>query len=460
MNLLEDLPSLLARAAATVPDEIYLVCGERRVTYRGMFDDSKRLAQALVGKGWAAGGSLGIALKNPLDFVNSVWAGVLAGVDIAFIPVRDHVETVQADMLDVGAQWLLTDAEALLGFERSIPMRDIPRVDAPLSNIESGGAFLMQTSGTTGEPQWVINRYDRVASAIHAMHDVGATEHAHRQTVFISAPLSHSYGLSTLLEYTYAQSTIVLPNSISPLGSVGELLAVAPIVTAIEGVPYFYAQLARLARRISRLSPRHVGFGGGRISQYLQGTLRENWKGFTTSVRYGLTETPSVVAHKLYAKGFSRPWMSSGRVTPAYGLRVVDDRGCTVSDGTEGRLLVSGVSTYLGLPASDWLDTGDVGYIDANGELVVVGQRSAFIKYQGYRLSPERIEVVFLSMPGVEDCRVLLCDDGLVAEIVFSDHDADIWPLVLARLPSYAQPSRIEPVTQIPRTASGKILRY
>jgi acyl-coenzyme A synthetase/AMP-(fatty) acid ligase len=234
-------------------------------------------------------------------------------------------------------------------------------------------------------------------------------------------------------------------------------------ITAIEGVPYFYSQLSKLTDRFMMPALNHLGLGGGGVDNIAFEKLREVYPAVTVSVRYGLTETPSVVSHKILRPPFREDWMTSGPVLPVYNVEIVDGTGRILDRNQEGEIMVSGecVGTYLG-HSGGCLLTGDIGYITGSNELVINGRKSLYLKNRGFRVSPEKIESVIASFNGVRDCRVLMIDSKLVAEAVYDDtiSQRDILAFMSTRLPSYAIADEVLRVESVPRTPSGKIKRY
>jgi acyl-coenzyme A synthetase/AMP-(fatty) acid ligase len=125
--------------------------------------------------------------------------------------------------------------------------------------------------------------------------------------------------------------------------------------------------------------------------------------------------------------------------------------------------MVSGdcLGSYLGQNGSRLL-TGDTGYITGSNELVINGRKSLYLKNRGFRISPELVESVIASFNGVKDCRVLMIDSKLVAEVVYDDiiSPGDLLAFMSTRLPSYAIADQVLRVESVPRTPSGKIKRY
>ena len=369
------------------------------------------------------------------------------------------------DPLLLQENWCMDVRELVQNILADNSMSEAPDKDLTETVSDNEAGFIFQTSGTAGEPKWVQCGYRQYSTVIDCMLSKGTLEHARGQSVFLTPPLYHSYGLSSFLEYTAAGSTVIFPQGTSPLGSVGELgdPAINKIVTAIEAVPFFYIQLSKLAHRFELPVLKHLGLGGGGMDPVAFDRLLEMYPAITVSVRYGMTETPSVVSHKVFSAPFSDERISSGSVLPVYSVAIVDRAGREVDKNQEGLIRVSGecLGNYPG-GTENCLLTGDTGYMTDSNELVVTGRESLYIKNRGFRISPEQIESVITSFTGVTDCRVRSVDSRLVAEVVYDDgvSSREILAYMQSRLPEYAIADEVVRVESVPRTHSGKIKRH
>ena len=465
------LYTILADQARHQPDKVYLYAADGRMTTRQMHDAALRLGKALQSNRIVAA-----SLYSGTAVLQLVWACLSSGICLAFLPTIPDPEQIAALRAQIGAELLITDLPELQALPGALSFAALRQA----AEQEDGEwvtavspqtpAFLFQTSGTTGAAKWIQVTHGQYAAALESMQDEGCLDHAIDQTVFITPPLSHSYGLSSLLEYSAMGAAVVLPAAGSTMGAVGDLLQERfnGVITALEGVPHFYAQLARLARRVTLPNLRHIGFGGGALDQEAVRQIQAVHSDLSYSVRYGLTETPSVVSHKRFAPPYADNWQSSGQVLPIYTLRIVDEAGNGVPAGQPGEIQLQGESLawpYWGETAvADFFPTGDIGYIDpTTEELFINGRQSAFLKVRGYRLSPEYLESVIGSCAGVVDCRVSGSKTGILAEVVPADASVSSQTLLAAlaaKLPNYALPEAITFVDAIPRTHSGKIKRY
>lgn len=415
---------------------------------------------------------IGVTTQSSPALPFLIWAAVLRDDDLLFLPAMPSAVQTQVEPTAISADLLFTDGDGT-GNSDSLPLDQwfaeaaaLPLAAAgtvaasPGDARASHGSFVFRTSGTEGEPKTVVTPYRHYSKVIDAMQACGALDHAKRQTCFISQPLFHSYGLCSYLEYVAGASHIILPKGDSPLGPIGELSgdSFSGRVTAVEGVPHFWALASKLARRIRAPHLRHLGIGGGRLDTAVIQELVAHFPGATVSVRYGLTETPSVVSHKVFRPPYPDDWHTSGKVVPAYGVAIRRDDGSPAAAGEEGEIIVSGecVAADKGV-----LVTGDLGFLSPEGELHITGRKSAFIKRRGYRLSPEPIESVLMQTPGLRDCRVRGEGEQLIAELV-EDAPIDRRGLVQRlrlHLAAHCIPDLFVTVAEIPRTYSGKIKR-
>jgi acyl-coenzyme A synthetase/AMP-(fatty) acid ligase len=473
------LSSLLIRQERRGPERTYL-CGHfGQVSYGETLTRVRQLGQFLaLSKRIGRRRLVAISTESPETVAFTVWAAIFADTSIVFLPLCRDADVMRRAMQEASVEVLLTDEPVLLQESWCLDLKELLRrimsgdgrlgasaKALPVAPYDSDAGFVFQTSGTAGEPKWVRCEYRKFSTVIECMLHNGTLDHAHGQSVFLTPPLYHSYGLSAFLEYTSVGSTIIFPRGTSPLGPVGDLRdpALRDTVTAIEAVPYFYTQLSQLADRFMMPALNHLGLGGGGVDNIAFEKLREVYPAVTVSVRYGLTETPSVVSHKIFRPPFREDWMTSGPVLPVYNVEIVDGTGRILDRNQEGEIMVSGecVGTYLG-HSGGCLLTGDIGYITGSNELVINGRKSLYLKNRGFRVSPEKIESVIASFNGVRDCRVLMIDSKLVAEAVYDDtiSQRDILAFMSTRLPSYAIADEVLRVESVPRTPSGKIKRY
>jgi len=316
-----NLCQILLDRAKSVPDKTYIY--NSGVSYSKAASLTTKLADFLRSNDQISQKPvLAVIIDNAEFLVYLIWACLAAGICLAFLPKNRHIDHTRFLMSQVSADALVTDVPELKALSLHLPF-DALEIEHSVGRefdlvAPHTPAFIFQTSGTTGEAKWVEVSHGQFWAAIKNLWHAGGLNHAIDQVVYLTPPIFHSYGLSSLLEYSFVGSTIALPRGISPLGAVGDLreLNFAGNVTAIEGVPYFYAQLSKLSGRIRLPKLRHIGSGGGALVPAVFERLRVAYPVQTCSVRYGMTETPSVVSQKIFVG--SEDWTSSGQILPLY----------------------------------------------------------------------------------------------------------------------------------------------
>jgi acyl-CoA synthetase (AMP-forming)/AMP-acid ligase II len=192
---------------------------------------------------------------------------------------------------------------------------------------------------------------------------------------------------------------------------------------------------------------------------------------------WGLTETSPVVTTNHNTPGGPRPG-SVGVPLPNTEMRVVDPAtGADVSRGETGELLVRGpqvMKGYLNAPEATaamldpdgWLHTGDLGMVDEQGYVFIVDRVKELIKYKGLQVAPAELEAVLLSHPKVADAAVVRFPDEEAGEVpkafVVAREPVDpgeLMAYVAERVAPHKKIRQVEFVDEIPKAASGKILR-
>lgn len=471
-----NLYQILWNKATSVPDKIYIYNGMTgNISYSEATTIAAKLADYLRFNGqFSQKSTLAVVFDNTELLVYIIWACLAAGICLAFLPRTRHLGQTQTLMSQINADVLVTDVPEFQALSLHIPS-EVFEIAHPVKCdfdlvVPHTPAFIFQTSGTTGEAKWVVVSHGQFWTAIEGLWHVGGLNHAIDQVVYLTPSLSHSYGLSSLLEYTFVGSTMTLSRGISPLGAVGDLRKpnLAGNVTAIEAVPYFYAQLSKLSGRIKLPKLHHIGYGGGALVPAVFDRLRAMYPVQTCSVRYGMTEMPSVVSQKIFFVGYDEDWTSSGTVLPLYELHIVNETGTIALPGQVGEIYLKGdclALPYLGElnNQKDFFATGDLGYLDNHQEIHIVGRKSVYLESRGFRVSPEYVESVAVLHEGVYDCQALNFNGSLwlnVVPNVSALSTSDLLSFLASRLPGYAVPERIRFVEAIKRTPSGKIRRH
>jgi len=433
---------------------------------------TRSAARALRSAGLVPGDRFVLSGATSLDFVVAYIAALRAGLVV--VPVNDtYTESEVARIVRSArpaaaavareelAGWVLAAAErpVIVWNLSSLPMDE--RSDAPLDEARSDDtALLIYTSGTTGEPKGVpLSHGNLLASAT-------AVELAWRwhpdDTLLLALPLFHVHGLGVGLNGTLcAGASAVLRARFDP-DDVAARCAEGGI-SMFFGVPTMYQRLMS-ADRARALGPlRLLVSGSAPLPAALAHELGEQ-TGQLPLERYGMTETVMLTSNPY--KGTRKPG-TVGLPLPGVGLRLADD----------GEVQVSGpnvITRYWERPEADaeaftadgWFCTGDLGQLDEDGYLFLVGRSKELIITGGYNVYPREVEEALATHPGVREVAVVgrpskRWGEEVTAVVVASgtiDRE-ELLAHAAARLAPYKVPKRVELRDGLPRNALGKVLR-
>ena len=199
--------------------------------------------------------------------------------------------------------------------------------------------------------------------------------------------------------------------------------------------------------------------------------------GHTILERYGMSETTMLTSNPCRAEDGERRGGTVGRPLPGVGLRVHGDKGQPLPAGEIGAIEVSGPNVFKGywrMPEKTadefttdlWFRTGDVGFVDADGYVTIVGRSKDLVISGGYNVYPAEIEGVINEMAGVAESAVVGVPhpdfgEAVVAVVVAKPGaalDADAMIAALKqRIANFKVPKRVFVVAELPRNAMGKV---
>jgi len=294
-------------------------------------------------------------------------------------------------------------------------------------------------------------------------------------TVVSVSPLFHIAGISVLNAYLHAGATIVL----MPRFDLQTLLQLLQQyrATRVALPPPIALELSRhpmvAEYDLSRLGL--MLWGAAPMDEAVAHACRERL-GCRVKQAYGLTEG-SGMTHVVPLLAEDRPG-SAGPPLPGSECTIVDiATGATLEPGHLGEIYLRGpliMKGYFNRPEETaqtiddegWLHTGDLGVADEDGWLTVVDRLKELIKYKGFQVAPAELEAILLSHPAVADAAVIPSPDEEAGEVpkgfvVLREEstEEELMDFVAVRVASYKKVRRIEFIDQIPKSASGKILR-
>src|SRR6516165_8187034 len=426
----------------------------RTLSYRELNDQVRRVAAGLRARGVARGDVLALCSPNGPEFVVTYYAAASAGAVITTVNPVVTTSEMAAQLTAAGARWLVTTPELFRDKGRQAAASAGVRESFVFGTSEGAASFaslagaaadplpdlspddvvlLPFSSGTSGLPKGVMLTHRQlVASLCQTMvpHQVGAGD-----VVVGVLPMFHIFGMQVTMNATLrAGGTLVT----MPRFSLDSFIA-APV-----GPDLGRACADRLGCRVK------------------QG--------------YGMTELGGA-SHLAPDTGRDDP-ESIGPAMPGVECRIVDTiTGADAAPGQRGELLVRTSAAMLGylnnpqataatIDADGWVHTGDIVIADDRGWFRVVDRAKELIKYKGYQVAPATLENFLLSHPSVADCAVIASPDPEAGEVPTAfvvlrpGCTADgLLDWVAERVAPYEKIRRLHVTNQIPKSASGKILR-
>lgn len=497
----EELPEVtiteyVMRYADERPDTPALIEGPtgRVVTFAEFKSAVQQLAGGLQTKGFGPGSTLALIAPNMPEYAIVFHGVATAGGTVTTVnPVYNadeirhqlidsqatiaislnaSVETVQAategtlvtEVYSIGEADGVDSYESLFGD----PIGQVP-VD-----VREQVVVLPYSSGTTGLPKGVmLTHYNLVANLAQSKP---ALNYVEGDVALAALPFFHIYGMQVLMNGVLAEgcAVITLPRFDLVLAlqliqdhKVTAFYAVPPMVLALAKQPVIdQYDLSSLKFIFSGAAPL-----GAELSDECEARI-----GCPVVQGYGMTEL-SPITHATIV-GDSKAG-SVGVTMANTSIRIVNDEGVDQDIDSEGELWIQGPQVMIGylnnqtattetIDADGWLHTGDVAKIDADGHVYIVDRVKELIKYKGFQVPPAELEALIIAHPAVADVAVIGVDDQEAGElpkafvVLKPDEDAsadDIMGYVADQVTSYKKIRMVEFRDEIPKSASGKILR-
>jgi len=481
------VPELFISAVNAFSDSEAVIEDARRVTYAGLGRLVNKFSSYLTSLGIGPGDRVLILLPNSIEFVTAFFG--VASVGAVSVPVSTAFkkQEIQFYIDHSGATLVLTDgvfAELLKdsASESAAPIRVVKGGSADWHKCEDSASdtavidpedevIYLYSTGSTGKPKRVARTHKNlIALADNHTRTVGWDEN---DRVLFTVPISHTYGLGNFISSIKIGAAIVTQGEFNRRKVLEQIEKES--VTVFPAVPVMLDALSRTRLEYpGDLSSLKLVISAG--APLPEPTFRSFHSKFGIYPRqlYGSTET-GVISINL-GGSIEKRFGSVGRPVKNVDVRVLDDKGGEVISGEVGEITVKSPSMtrgYYGLPEetsevfkNGYYFTGDLGRIDPDGYIYIVGRKKLFINISGNKVDPGEVENVLTSHPLVSEAAVLGMNDEkgneLVKAVLVTEGEVKTGEIIeycRDRLAGYKVPRIIEFTDELPRSPSGKVLR-
>jgi acyl-coenzyme A synthetase/AMP-(fatty) acid ligase len=403
---------------------------------------------ALGAAGLRRGGTVALCLPPSLAFITNLLAAWRTGAQVTLLDHRLTEYEVDRALARVKPQVVVRPSQPVAAALRAFFPVDEAVLGYPGEPAATGHAVVQLSSGSTG-PSKVIGR--TAANLVEEVYRYTRIDGVPRcgERIVCLASMVHVLGLvGGLLYGLHAGAELVVPARLTTDGILAAVAA-GDAPTTLLGVPFHIELLASVAQPPPLPQLTGMTTGGELVRPAVQQAFVDRYR-IRLGNMYGMTEV-GVIATDLF--GEHRPALA-----PAPGITVREDGG--------ELLIQMPASPYLGLSdptrwAGGWLHTKDAGTVDpATGLVTIQGRLDSQVSVGGLKVDLTEVEQTLASLPGVSGA-VVVYDNGIEAYLGLPDPAGvgEVEALIATRLAPFKRPRRLHLLPQMPRTATGKLVR-
>lgn len=486
---------LVAEAARRTPGKTGVVWLERRLTYGELDERAARLGAALRARGLEPGDRVALLAANELEYLEVQAACIRSGFTLVPLNVRLAMPELEYILRDSAPAALIAGrteeerSERLagaagigllvgLGSPRRIEAYDEllagaePDPEADPLDLELVTTILY-TSGTTGRPKGAM--IDRAGMTARVFVNALETE-ARADDVWVqSLPMFH---IAAFLAYAWAfrGATLVMLPAFTPRDCLETLEREGGTATVLVPTTIHMLLEDPAIDEFDLSALRLIVYGGASIEPSLLRRALERF-GCAFHQQYGMTETgaQSILRPSDHDPDDDELLASAGRDAASFEVRIVDPHDRPLPAGEIGEVVCRGpavMSGYWNLPKATsetlrngWMHTGDLGYRDSRGYLHIVDRRNDLIVTGGENVYPSEVEAALTAHPLVREAAVIGLPDPKWGQVVTAvlvtdaESDEELESYLRERLAGYKLPRRWVRVDELPRNATGKVLK-
>ncbi len=484
------------------------------MTYAELAEATSRGARALIASGIQPGDRVSIWGPNTTEWAIAALAIYRCGA--VLVPLNTRFKAAEAAYIlgraDVKLLFTVTDflatnyVELLRSVERPSSLQEIVVLrgapaagaltwdefnaraeQATAAEVEAREAALepddlsdvLFTSGTTGKPKGAMLTHSASIRAYHAWSDVVGLREGDRY--LIVNPFFHSFGLKAGILASILTGATIVPHAVFDVDTVMQRVAEEKI-SMLPGPPTVYQSILDHPRvgEFDMSSLRLSVTGAAAVPVEMINRMRAEL-GFETIVTgYGLTECTGIATMCRHDDDPVIISTTCGRAIPGTEVRVVDDKGEPLAPGEPGEVVIRGYNVMRGfihdadasaeaIDPGGWLHTGDIGVMDAQGNLRITDRMKDMFIVGGFNAYPAEIEGMMLEHEGISQVAVVGVPDERMGEVGMAFIvprpgaeivESDVISWCRERMANYKCPRRVEVVDALPLNASGKVLKF
>ncbi len=472
-------------------DDLAILAEDEQCTYGRLRSAAARIIEILRENGIAPSDRVGLLGANSVAWVAAYLAILKLGAVAVPLSILSTTSQIKANREFANCKAMVAQRrfagkhrEALDG-SLTLTLEDC--VERPASTPweaypldegfdEQREAAIMFTSGTTQKPHGVrVSHHNIRANTESIIQYLGLS---HDERIMVVLPFSYCFGTSLLHTHLRAGGSLVLSNSFTFPEKVLDMMETQHC-TGFAGVPSTYQTLIKntslRSRRMEHL--RKVQQAGGKLPAPQIQELVDMLPGVQVFVMYGATEATARMSY-LPPALLGQKTSSIGKGIPGVELRVVDERGESITPGEVGEIVARGENItmgYLNDPeataakfAGGADHTGDLATVDEDGYIYVVDRKDDFIKSYGYRISSQQVEACVLELEEVASAAVIGEPDPVRGEAIVACvslragsllTEEDILTHCRHKLPRHMVPKTIRILEALPLGPQGKVLK-
>ncbi|GAA4665073.1 non-ribosomal peptide synthetase [Gordonia humi] len=453
--------------AANDPDRVCVVTADGiELSYGDVAAQARAVAGALVADGVTPGDTVAVVLPKGHTQVIAVLGALAAGA--VYLPVGvDQPAARREKILERG------DVKAVLDQDGFAAATSAQPLDALPARTPSDLAYVLFTSGSTGEPKGVEVSHAAAANTIDAIVDEFSLT-ADDRTIGLSALEFDLSVFDVFAPLALGGAIVCVDGDAARDAQTWAARIAAHRVSVLNAAPGLIGMLLDTASADQLASLRTVITGGDRVDADLGRRARATVPGLRFAGLGGTTETAIHSTVYEVTDAFPTAWdtVPYGRPMAGTSCRVVNERGEDAPDWVTGELWIGGAGVadgYRGAPDATtdrfvtvggvrWYRTGDLARYLPDGTIEFLGRADHQIKIRGYRVELGEVESAARAVDGVDEAVAALIDGRLALAVAGGSADAVTAALDDA-LPDYMVPEVVHVVDEVPLTANGKIDR-